>query len=348
MKNAFITGISGQDGSYLAEFLLKKNYRVIGLVRRSSILKRDRIENIINNKKLSKNLILCYGDMCDGSSLFNIINNYKPNEIYNLAAQSHVKISFETPEYTTETIANGTLKLLEAIKTSKLEKKTRLYQASTSEMYGDSLKSAANEKTAFKPVSPYGAAKLYAHNLCNLYKESYGMHISCGILFNHESPRRGENFISQKVIINVIKIKYGIIDLFSVGNLYAKRDWGYAKDYVKSMWKIVNKNKPDNYVISSERSYSVKEFINMTFKKLDIDIVWKGKGINERAYIRGTNKVVVKVDPIYYRPKDINYLQGDSSYAKKTIKWNPDSTSLSLLIDIMIKSKINELKKNIL
>ena len=344
MKIAFITGVTGQDGSYLAKFLLQKGYKVIGLVRRTSLLKRDRIDKLIKHPK-KKNFILEYGDMCDGTSLHQIISKYKPNEIYNLAAQSHVKISFEIPEYTSETITTGTLKLLEAVRLNNLTKKSRIYQASTSEMYGNEIIKSANEKTSFKPVSPYGVAKLYAHNLCNVYKDSYGMFICCGVLFNHESPERGDNFVSQKIISSAIKIKYGSKDVLKLGNIYAKRDWGYAPDYIEAMWKMINLSEPKNLIISTNQSITVKKFTEIVFKKLNLEIKWVGSGLKEKAVLKSNKeRCVVKIDKNYFRPKDINFLKGDSSLAQKLIGWKPDKTPLNQLIDIMLQAELNKQK----
>jgi GDPmannose 4,6-dehydratase len=340
-KKAFITGISGQDGSYLTEFLLKKNYEVHGLIRRSSLFNRERIEYLIQDPKIGKNLQIHYGDMCDGSGLFKTLSKVQPDEIYNLAAQSHVKISFEIPEYTFDTIGGGTLRILEIAKSLKND--VKIYNASSSEQYGNvNSKTGGSEKTIFKPNSPYASAKCYAHNLCDIYRDSYKIFICNGILFNHESPRRSENFVSRKISISISNIIKKRQKFITLGNLYAKRDWGYAKDYVGMMWKMLQKQKPENYVISSDKSYSVKQFVEKSFKYVNINIKWHGKGLNEIGYDSKTGDTLVKVSKEYFRPLDVDYLLGDSSKAKKELGWK-NKTSLDNLIKIMIE---NDIQKN--
>lgn len=338
-KIAFITGLAGQDGSYLSEFLLKKGYVVHGILRRNSLLQRTRIDHIINNKKYKNKFYIHYGDICDSSSLVSTITNCMPDEIYHLAAQSHVKISFEIPEYTFETIGLGTLKLLEIIKSLKKRKNIKMYHASSSEQFGDNIsKKPRNEKTIFNPVSPYAAAKVYAHNICKMYRESYGLYICNGILFNHESPRRGENFVSKKITLGVNKIINGSKEPIVLGNLYAMRDWGYAKEYVESMWKMMQQKKSDDYVIATKESYSVKYFLNECFKFYNHKLVWKGNGLDEKAYLKKNNQLVCKISKEYFRPLEVDYLKGDYSKAKKILKWKP-KTKIKKLIEIMLTEK---------
>jgi GDPmannose 4,6-dehydratase len=335
-KVAFITGIAGQDGSYLSEFLLEKGYIVHGILRRNSLLQRTRIDHIINNKKYKNKFFIHYGDICDSSSLVSTITKCMPDEIYHLAAQSHVKISFEIPEYTFETIGLGTLKLLEIIKSFQKRKRIKMYNASSSEQYGDNIsKKPRTETTIFNPVSPYAAAKVYAHNICRVYRESYDLFICNGILFNHESPRRGENFVSKKIVLGVKEIINGSKKPIILGNLYAERDWGYAKEYVESMWKMMQQNKPDDYVIATKESFSVKYFINECFKFYNERIFWKGKSLNEKAYLKKNNQLVCKVSQEYFRPLEVNYLRGDYGKAKKILAWEP-KIKLKKLIEIML------------
>ena len=334
-KIALITGITGQDGSLLARFLLKKNYEVHGIIRRSSSFNTSRIDDIyqdINEK--NKKLILHYGDLVDTSNMLKIIGDTRPDEIYNLAAQSHVKVSFELPEYTSMVDAIGCLKILEIIKTLKLQNKVKFYQASTSEMYGSSPP-PQNEKTQFKPTSPYGAAKLYAHWITRSYRESYKIFASTGILFNHEGPYRGDTFVSKKIVKAAVKIKKGTQKKLYLGNLYAKRDWGDAEDYVAAIWKILQQKKPDDFVLATGKSYTIKEFASRTFKKLNMELKWKGKGLKEKGYIQNTNKEVVVIDKKYFRPFEVDHLKGDPSKAKRILKWKPN-TSLDRLITKMI------------
>ena len=330
-KKALITGVTGQDGSYLADLLLSKNYIVYGLVRRSSSLNRNRIDHIKN-----KNFKLLYGDMTDSSSLSNILSQTKPDEIYNLAAQSHVLISFSTPEYTAETDAIGTLRLLESVKALNL--KSKIYQASSSEMYGNpfSTTKSINMNTPFNPVSPYGAAKLYAYHLSEIYKKAYDMFICNGILFNHESKRRGENFLTQKIVLFAKKYKYNNIGTLKVGNLNAERDWGDAEEYVQAMWLMLQQKNSRNYIVATNKSISVRKFITIVFKKIGIILTWKGSGLKEVAINKINNKIIIKVDKSYFRPIDINFLKGDYSETYKQIGWKPKVT-IDQLIDKMLK-----------
>ncbi len=329
-KSALITGVTGQDGSYLADLLLSKGYNVFGLVRRSSSLNRFRIDHI-----KSKKFHLFYGDLTDSSSLINVLSKTTPDEIYNLAAQSHVLVSFATPEYTSDTNALGLIRLLESVRSLKL--KTKIYQASTSEMYGNTnLNKSIGIKTPFAPVSPYGAAKLYAYHLSEIYKKAYGMFICNGILFNHESKRRGENFITQKIILFAKKYQKDRKGVLKVGNLDAKRDWGDAEEYVIAMWLMLQKKNPDNYIVATNKTTSVRKFIELVFKKFNINILWKGKGLSELGINKSNKKILIKVDKKYFRPIDVNYLKGDFSYTYKNIGWKP-KTNLDQLITKMLE-----------
>ena len=337
-KTALIFGITGQDGSYLAELLLKKNYIVIGIKRRSSSINTSRVDHIYQDPhEKNYNFRLFYGDITDSLSVSSVIKKTKPDEIYNLAAQSHVAVSFEVPEYTANADALGALRILEAIKFHKLDKKTKFYQAGTSEMYGKVQSIPQNEKTQFYPLSPYGVAKLYAHWITKNYREAYKIFACNGILFNHESPRRGETFVTKKIISALCKIKEGKQKKLFLGNINARRDWGHAKDYCYAMWKILQQNKPDDYVIATGIQYSVKEFINLTAKKLDLKIRWKGVGIKEKAY-NEKGYIIIECDKNYFRPLDVNTLLGDSKKARKKLNWKP-KTNLSSLIDEMINSE---------
>ena len=337
-KTALIFGITGQDGSYLAELLLEKNYIVNGVKRRSSTINTSRVDHIYQDPhEKNYNFRLFYGDITDSFSVSSIIKKTKPDEIYNLAAQSHVAVSFEVPEYTANADALGALRILEAIKFHKLEKKTKFYQAGTSEMYGNVQSIPQNEKTQFYPLSPYGVAKLYAHWITKNYREAYKIFACNGILFNHESPRRGETFVTKKIISALCKIKEGKQKKLFLGNINARRDWGHAKDYCYAMWKILQQNKPDDYVIATGVQYSVKEFINLTAKKLKLKIKWMGTGINEKAY-NDKGYPIIECDKNYFRPLDVNTLLGDSKKARKKLNWKP-KINLSSLIDEMIKSE---------
>jgi GDPmannose 4,6-dehydratase len=330
-KKAFITGITGQDGSYLAELLLEKNYEVHAILRRSSVFTTQRIDSILRHP----NLFTYHGDLCDSSNLHFLLNKIKPDEIYNLGAQSHVGVSFEVPEYTAEVDALGTVRLLDAIRDTGVN--TKFYQASTSELFGGIPGTEPqNEKTPFHPKSPYGAAKLYSYWVTVNYRESYGLYACNGILFNHESPRRGETFVTKKITKAVAKIYKGQQELLSLGNLDAKRDWGYAKDYVKAMWLMLQQEKPKDYVISSGKYYTVRQFVELAFKEINISIEWKGDGINEKGYDTNTGKILVEVDEKYFRPSEVEFLWGDCTLAKAELKWSAE-TSLEDLVHKMVK-----------
>ena len=342
-KKALIFGITGQDGSYLAEFLLKKKYLVHGVKRRSSSINTFRIDHIYQDPHVkSRNLILHYGDITDSTSVSKIIESIRPDEIYNLAAQSHVAVSFEVPEYTANADALGALRILEAIKFHKLEKKTKFYQAGTSEMYGKVQESPQNEKTAFYPLSPYGVAKLYAHWITKNYREAYNIFGSNGILFNHESPRRGETFVTKKIIRALVRIKTGKQKKLFLGNLDSKRDWGHARDYVEAMWKILQQKKPDDFVIATGKQLSIRQFINLVSKKLNFNIVWRGKGLNEKGFDYGTKKNIIAVDKNYIRPLDVNTLLGNATKARKQLSWK-QKINIHQLIEEMIKEELNTL-----
>ena len=345
MKTALITGITGQDGSYLAEFLLKKNYIVHGVKRRSSSINTTRIDHIYQDPhEKNYRFRLHYGDITDSLSVSSIINKTKPNEIYNLAAQSHVAVSFEVPEYTANADALGTLRILEAIKFHKLTKKTKYYQAGTSEMYGKVQAVPQNEKTNFYPISPYGVAKLYAHWITKNYREAYNIYACNGILFNHESPRRGETFVTKKIVSALCRIKELKQKKLYLGNLNAKRDWGHAKDYCYAMWRILQQKKPDDYVIATGIQYSIKQFINLTAKKLDMKINWKGKGLKEKAYDE-KGFPIIECDKNYFRPLDVNTLLGDARKARRQLNWKP-SYNINSLIDEMIASEYQKFYEN--
>ena len=340
-KIALIFGVTGQDGSYLAEFLLKKNYIVHGVKRRSSSINTLRVDHIYQDPH-EKNYTfrLHYGDITDSSSVSSIIKKVKPDEIYNLAAQSHVAVSFEVPEYTANADALGALRILEAIKFHKLEKKTRFYQAGTSEMYGKVQYKPQNEKTPFYPLSPYGVAKLYAHWIVKNYREAYKIFGCNGILFNHESPRRGETFVTKKIVAALCKIKEKKQKKLFLGNINAKRDWGHARDYCEAMWKILQQKKPDDYVIATGKQYSIKQFINLTAKKIKLKINWKGKGLKEKAYdIKGFP--IIECDKKHFRPLDVNTLLGDAKKARKKLNWRP-TEDINSLIDEMIEAEYQQ------
>ena len=345
-KIALIFGITGQDGSYLAEFLLKKKYIVHGVKRRSSSINTSRVDHIYQEPgEKSRNFFLIYGDITDSTSVSKIIEFVKPNEIYNLAAQSHVAVSFEVPEYTANADALGALRILEAIKFHRLEKKTKFYQAGTSEMYGKVQESPQNEKTNFYPLSPYGVAKLYAHWITKNYREAYNIFGSNGILFNHESPRRGETFVTKKIIRALVRIKMGVQKKLILGNLDSKRDWGHARDYVEAMWKILQQKKPDDYVIATGKQYSIRQFINFVTKKLNMRIIWRGKGLNEKGYDFLTKKNIITVDKNYLRPLDVNTLLGNAAKARRELKWKP-KTNIHKLIEEMIIEEMNILNND--
>jgi len=342
-KVAFCTGITGQDGSYLAQLLLSKGYIVHGMKRRSSSFNTARIDNIFES---SKNFHLHYGDLTDSTNLIRIIQEVKPDEIYNLAAQSHVKVSFETPEYTANADGIGTLRLLEAIRILGLEKKTKFYQASTSEMFGLVQEVPQRETTPFYPRSPYGVAKLYSHWITINYRESYNIFACSGILFNHESPVRGETFVTRKITQGVSKIRLGIQDKLLLGNLSALRDWGHAKDYVRGMWMMMQHEVPDDYVLATGRQISVRDFVTMSFKFLGIDIIFSGEGIDEKGYDKKTGKVIVEIDEKYFRPTEVDSLLGDSTKAKKILGWVPEC-SVEQLCEEMVMSDFEQIRNDL-
>ena len=341
-KVALIFGITGQDGSYLAELLLKKNYIVNGVKRRSSSINTFRVDHIYQDPhEKNYKFRLHYGDITDSLSVSSLIKKIKPDEIYNLAAQSHVAVSFEVPEYTANADALGALRILEAIKFHKLERKTKFYQAGTSEMFGKVQTKPQNENTPFYPLSPYGVAKLYAHWITKNYREAYKIFASNGVLFNHESPRRGETFVTKKIVSALCKIKEGRQKKLFLGNINAKRDWGHARDYCYAMWKILQQSQPDDYVIATGIQYSIKQFINLTAKKLGMKIKWKGKGINEKAY-NEKGIAFIECDKNYFRPLDVNSLLGDARKARKKLRWKPNE-NIHSLINEMIESEYKNL-----
>ncbi len=341
MKKALITGITGQDGSYLAEFLLEKGYEVHGIVRRSSTFNRGRIEHLylarhIKDQKDNGGLTLHYGDMTDSSSLMCILQAVQPDEIYNLAAQSHVKVSFEVPEYTAEVDAVGTLRLLEAVRNLGL--KARIYQASTSELFGKVVEVPQKETTPFYPRSPYGVAKQYGYWITKNYREAYGLFAVNGILFNHESERRGENFVTRKITLSACRIKMGMQDKLYLGNLDARRDWGYAKDYVECMWLMLQHPVPEDFVIATGEYHTVREFCTLAFAEAGITLRWEGSGVEEKGIDTATGKVLVEVDPKFFRPTEVEQLLGDPSKAKALLGWNPRKTTFEELVRLMVRS----------
>lgn len=347
MKVALITGVTGQDGSFLAEMLLDKGYEVHGLLRPSASINTKRISHLLSSESVVDNyqdgkIKLHYGDMTDSCSLMNIINSIKPDEIYNLAAQSHIKISFETPEYTSEVDGLGSLRILESVRLLGLEKHTKMYQASTSELFGLVQEVPQNENTPFYPRSPYGVAKQFGFWITKNYRESYNMFACNGILFNHESERRGRNFVTRKITMAVVRIANGMQEKLLLGNLDAKRDWGYAKDYVECMWLILQHSIADDFVIATGSMHAVRDFATLAFKEVGIDIRWEGTGIDERGIDNKTGKIIVQVDPALFRPAEVEQLLGDPSKAKKVLNWNPQKTSFEDLVKIMVK---NDLKK---
>lgn len=350
MKTALITGINGQDGSYLAELLLEKGYFVHGIIRRSSTFNTERIEHLyieslIKDLHLKQQIKLHYGDMTDSTNLIRLIQQIKPDEIYNLAAQSHVKVSFELPEYTAETDGIGTLRLLEAIRICGLEQKTKIYQASTSELYGKVQEIPQTETTPFYPRSPYGVAKIYAFWITKNYRESYNIFAVNGILFNHESERRGETFVTRKITLAVARIKNGLQEKLYLGNLNSLRDWGYAKDYVECMWLMLQQDKPEDYVIATGEQHSVREFCELAFKQVWITIKWEGENENEKGICSETGKVIIEVDPNYYRPAEVETLLGDPTKARTQLGWNPTRTSFEELVKIMVTHDLEYVKR---
>ena len=330
MKVALISGITGQDGSYLAELLLEKGYEVHGIVRRSSLINTHRIDHIYKDIKLH------YGDLTDSTNLVRVIQQVQPDEIYNLGAQSHVKVSFEIPEYTGQVDALGTLRILEAVRLLGMEKKTRIYQASTSEMFGKVQEIPQKETTPFYPRSPYGVAKLYGYWIVKNYRESYGLHASSGILFNHESPRRGETFVTRKITRGLSRISVGEQDILYLGNLNSKRDWGHAKDFVEAMWLMLQQDEPDDYVIATGEQYSVREFVDEAAPYFGMKIEWMGEGLDEVGYDWNTKKAVIKVNPKYFRPAEVETLLGDASKAKEKLGWEPKISFKQLVEDMCI------------
>jgi GDPmannose 4,6-dehydratase len=347
LKKALITGVTGQDGAYLAAFLLEKGYEVHGIKRRSSLFNTARIDNIYEDPHIpSRHFILHYGDMTDSTSLIHIVQKVQPDEIYNLAAQSHVQVSFEQPEYTANSDALGVLRLLEAIRILGLEKKTRFYQASTSELYGLVRESPQKETTPFYPRSPYGVAKLYGYWIVVNYREAYGMYACNGILFNHESPMRGETFVTRKITRGLTRIKVGLQSELYLGNLDAKRDWGHARDYIEMQWLMLQQEKPQDYVIATGEQYSVREFVQRCAKLLDMDLTWQGSGADEKAVDKKGN-VVVAVDPRYFRPAEVETLLGDASKAKRELGWTP-RISFDELVREMVESDLNAAERDAL
>jgi GDPmannose 4,6-dehydratase len=345
MKTALITGITGQDGSYLAELLLHKGYEVHGIKRRASSFNTDRINHLYQDPHESGvKMHLHYGDMTDATNLIRIIKEVEPDEIYNLAAQSHVQVSFETAEYTANCDAMGTLRILEAVRLLGMEKTARIYQASTSEMFGKVQEVPQKETTPFYPRSPYGAAKVYAYWITVNYREAYGMHASNGILFNHESPVRGETFVTRKITRGLARIKMGLQETLYIGNLNSLRDWGHARDYVKMMWLMLQQDEPDDYVIATGKQYSVRQFIEFGCAELDMDVEWQGKGIDEIGIDRKTGKRIVAVDPRYFRPTEVDTLLGDPSKAKKKLGWNA-KISVNELVREMVAYDYEEAKR---
>ena len=346
-KKALITGITGQDGAYLAELLLSKGYEVHGLKRRSSLFNTDRIDHLYQDKHRDDiNFYLHHGDLTDATNLIRIIQEVQPNEIYNLGAQSHVKVSFEVPEYTANSDAVGTLRLLEAIRILKMEKKIKFYQASTSELYGKAQEVPQTENTPFYPRSPYGVAKLYAYWIVRNYREAYGMYASNGILFNHESPLRGETFVTRKITRAVAKISVGLQEKLYIGNLNAKRDWGHARDYVEGMWLMLQQDKPEDYVLATGITTTVRDFCFMAFSEVGISINWEGKGNQEKGIDASTGKVLVEVDSNYYRPTEVDLLIGDATKAKEQLNWQP-KVNVSSLVKEMVASDVALFEKEI-
>ena len=349
-KIALLTGITGQDGSFLAEFLIEKGYEVHGILRRSSSFNTGRIEHLyldewVRDMKQQRLVNLHYGDMTDSSSLIRIIQQVQPDEIYNLAAQSHVKVSFDVPEYTAEVDAVGTLRILEAVRILGLEKKTKIYQASTSELYGKVQEVPQKETTPFYPRSPYGVAKQYGFWITKNYRESYDMFAANGILFNHESERRGETFVTRKITLAAARIAQGFQYKLYLGNLDARRDWGYAKDYVECMWLILQRDTPEDFVIATGEMHTVREFATLAFKEVGIELCWEGEGVNEKGIDLKTGKVLIEVDPKYFRPCEVEQLLGDPTKAKTLLGWNPTKTSFSELVKIIVDHDMKFVKK---
>lgn len=340
MKKALITGVTGQDGSYLSELLLKKGYHVYGLQRRASTPNTFRIDEILDNPNYPR-FVTVYGDLADSSNLNRVIDKIQPDEIYNLGAQSHVKVSFELPEYTANVTGLGTLRLLDAIKDLKM--RTKFYQASSSEMFGKALETPQNENTSFNPQSPYGLSKLFAYYMTKIYREAYGIFASNGILFNHESPRRGITFVTRKVTLGLCRIQLGLQDVLRLGNLDARRDWGYAKDYVEGIYKILQHSDPDDFVLATGETHTVREFIEEAGKHLNYKIEWIGKGTREKGIDKKTGRVLIEVDPVYFRPTEVDLLLGDSTKAKKILEWKP-KVNFKQLAQLMIEHDYDLIK----
>ena len=349
-KVALITGITGQDGSYLAELLISKGYEVHGIMRRSSTFNTGRIEHLyldewVRDMKKDRLINLHYGDMTDSSSLIRIIQTVKPDEIYNLAAQSHVKVSFDVPEYTADTVATGTLRLLEAVRILGMEKQTRIYQASTSELFGKVQEVPQRETTPFYPRSPHAVAKQYGFWIVKNYREAYGMFAVNGILFNHESERRGETFVTRKITMAAARIALGMQNKLYLGNLSSRRDWGYAKDYVECMWRMLQYDQPEDFVIATGEMHTVREFCTLAFREAGIELEWQGEGLQEKGVEKGTGRVLVEVDSKYFRPTEVEQLMGDPTKARTLLGWNPTSTSFPDLVKIMVKHDLKKVKK---
>ncbi len=350
MPIALITGITGQDGSFLAEFLLEKGYEVHGIIRRSSSFNTERIEHLyldewVRDMHRKRLVNLHYGDMTDSSSLIRIIGEVKPDEIYNLAAQSHVKVSFDVPEYTADTDATGVLRLLEAVRILGMEKKCRIYQASTSELYGKVQEVPQSETTPFYPRSPYAVAKLYAFWIMKNYRESYGMYAANGILFNHESERRGETFVTRKISLAAARIAAGLQEKLYLGNLNAMRDWGYARDYVECMWLILQQPEPDDFVVATGDYHSVREFTTLAFRRAGIELEWQGEGLDEKGVDKSSGRVLVEVDPKFFRPAEVEQLLGNPAKAREKLGWNPRKTSFERLVEIMVDADMELVRK---
>jgi GDPmannose 4,6-dehydratase len=343
IKKALIIGVTGQDGSYLAEFLLKKGYEVHGVIRRSSTFNTWRINHLYKDIHEKDHFVLHYGDLTDGTNVIRLIKQISPNEIYNLGAQSHVQVSFETAEYTANSDALGTLRILEAVRLFDLNNKTRIYQASTSEIFGEAKQFPQDENTSFNPRSPYAAAKLYSYFIIKSYRDAYNLFACNGILFNHESERRGQTFVTRKISMGLSRIKLGLQEKLFLGNLDAKRDWGYAPEYVEAMWLMLQQDKPDDFVIATGEAHSVREFVNEGCKLLNIDIEWKGKGINEKGVDKNNGKTIIEIDPRYFRPTEVSVLQGSSSKAEKILGWKA-KTKFRELVRLMVNNDTNLLK----
>ena len=345
MKKALITGITGQDGSYLAEFLLEKGYEVHGMIRRSSLINTHRIDHLYKDPHYNDvRLFLHYGDLTDSTNIIRLIQQIQPDEIYNLAAMSHVKVSFDTPEYTGNADGLGTLRFLDAIRLLGMEKKVKFYQASTSELYGKVVETPQKETTPFYPRSPYGVAKLYGYWITKNYREAYDIFGCNGILFNHESPRRGETFVTRKITMAAAAIKVGLQDKLYLGNIDSKRDWGYAKDYVEGMWMMLQQEKADDFVLATGETHTVREFVELTFKELGMEIEWKGSGVDEKGIDKATGKTLIEIDPKYFRPTEVDLLLGDASKAERELGWKP-KTKFYELVSMMTKADL-ELMQN--